>query len=133
MSHLLDTNICSAHLKRPAGLTHYFIQHSGRLFVPMPVVGELYTWANHRKSPQQLIHRIENELLKDVVILDFDKPCAIEFGRLNGQLLRVGITINPVDLMIASVALVHDLTLVTHNARDFRQIPGLRLEDWLQP
>lgn len=130
---MLDTNICSAHLKRPAGLTHYFIQHSGRLFVPMPVVGELYTWAHHRNSPQQLIHRIENELLKDVVILDVDKPCAIEFGRLNGQLLRVGITINPVDLMIATVALVHDLTLVTHNARDFRQIPGLRLEDWLQP
>jgi len=33
--------------------------------------------------------------------------------------------------MIAAVALVHDLTLVTHNTADFRPIPGLRLEDWL--
>jgi predicted nucleic acid-binding protein len=33
--------------------------------------------------------------------------------------------------MIASVALVHDLTLVTHNTADFRFIPGLRLDDWL--
>jgi tRNA(fMet)-specific endonuclease VapC len=33
--------------------------------------------------------------------------------------------------MIASVALVHDLTLVTHNTADFQQIPNLRLEDWL--
>jgi tRNA(fMet)-specific endonuclease VapC len=37
------------------------------------------------------------------------------------------------DLMIASVALVHDLTLVTHNTADYRSISGLRLEDWLTP
>lgn len=133
MSHLLDTNICSAHLKRPAGLTHYFVQHAGRLFVPAPVVGERYTWANHRWSSRPLINRIENELLNDVTILDFDKPCAIEFGRLNGRLLRIGLTVNPVDLMIAAVALIYDFTLVTHNTRDFQSIPGLRLEDWLQP
>ena len=40
---------------------------------------------------------------------------------------------NPVDLMIAAVALVHDLTLVTNNTKDFQNIPGLRLEDWLTP
>jgi predicted nucleic acid-binding protein len=26
-----------------------------------------------------------------------------------------------------------DLTLVTHNTKDFQKIPGLRLEDWLAP
>jgi predicted nucleic acid-binding protein len=35
--------------------------------------------------------------------------------------------------MIASVALVHDFTLVTHNTADLRFISGLRLEDWLTP
>jgi tRNA(fMet)-specific endonuclease VapC len=133
MSYLLDTNICSAHLKRPAGLIHRFVQHTGRLFVPTPVVGELYTWANHRVSPQALVDRIENELLNDVQILDFDKNCAMEFGLLNGRLLLIGITVNPVDLMIAATARIHDLTLVTHNVRDFQRIPGLRMEDWLQP
>ena len=34
---------------------------------------------------------------------------------------------------IASVALVHDLTVVTHNTTDFCNIPGLRLDDWLKP
>jgi predicted nucleic acid-binding protein len=37
----------------------------------------------------------------------------------------------PLDLMIASVAVVYDLTLVTHNTADFRNVPDLRLEDWL--
>lgn len=36
-------------------------------------------------------------------------------------------------LMIASVAFVYDLTLVTHNLADFQNIPGLRLDDWLTP
>jgi tRNA(fMet)-specific endonuclease VapC len=37
------------------------------------------------------------------------------------------------DLMIASVALVHNLTLITHNTADYQHIPGLRLDDWLVP
>jgi hypothetical protein len=32
MSFLLDTNVVSAYLKRPRGLTHRFIQYSGRLY-----------------------------------------------------------------------------------------------------
>jgi len=36
------------------------------------------------------------------------------------------------DLLIASVALVYDLTLVTKNTADFQNIPGLRLDDWLR-
>ena len=34
-------------------------------------------------------------------------------------------------LLIASMALLHGLTLVTHNTADFQNIPGLRLDDWL--
>jgi tRNA(fMet)-specific endonuclease VapC len=39
--------------------------------------------------------------------------------------------VSPVDLMIGTIALVHNLTLVTHNTPDFRNIPGLRPDDWL--
>jgi len=33
--------------------------------------------------------------------------------------------------MIAAVAIVYDLTLVTHNTADFQRIPDWRLVDWL--
>jgi tRNA(fMet)-specific endonuclease VapC len=35
-----------------------------------------------------------------------------------------------VDRMIAATALANDLTLATLNPRDFRDIPGLTIEDW---
>ncbi len=47
------------------------------------------------------------------------------------ELRRIGVEVPTIDLMIASVALVHDLTLVTHNTRDYQNIPSLRTEDWL--
>ena len=132
MSHLLDTNICSAHFRRPAGLAHRFMQYGGGLFVPTVVLGELYTGAYHVDDPKPMLRRI-SDLLEDVQVLSFDDDCAERFGKERGGLLRQGITIPTADMMIASIALVHDLTLVTHNTADFRSIPGLRLVDWLVP
>jgi tRNA(fMet)-specific endonuclease VapC len=43
VSFLLDTDICSAHLKRSFGLMHRFVLHSGGLHTPTIVLGELYT------------------------------------------------------------------------------------------
>lgn len=133
MNFLLDTDTCSAHLKRPAGLMHRFVQHSGGLAIPTVVLAELYTWAFQRKNPLPVIQRIEADLLTSVAVLDFDSDCAKTFGTIRGRLLQQGISVSRMDLMIASVALVHNLTLVTHNTADYRHIPGLRLDDWLIP
>lgn len=133
MSFLLDTDTCSAHLKRPSGLMHRFVQHSGGLYIPTIVLGELYAWAYHRQNPISIIQRIENDLLPDVRVLVFDSDCAKEFGRVRGLLLQQGISVSNMDLLIASVALVHNLTMVTHNSKDYQNIPGLPLDDWLTP
>jgi tRNA(fMet)-specific endonuclease VapC len=131
MSYLLDTNICSAHLKRPAGLAHRFIQYGGRLYLPTIVLGELYAWAYRRTDPTLLLQQIEDELLVDIDVLEYDRACAEMFGKVRGLLLRQGVVVSAVDMMIAAVALAHNFTLVTHNTKDFQNIPGLALEDWL--
>ena len=130
MSHLLDTDICSAHFRRPGGLAHQFLQRAGRLFIPAVVLGELYTGAYHIDNPDPLLQKIA-DLLEDVCILDFDHTCAQRFGQVRGGLLRKGISVPTADLMIAAIALVHDLTLVTNNTADFQNVPGLRLDNWL--
>jgi len=133
MSFLLDTDTCSIHLKRPSGLMHRFVQHSGGLFLSTVVLAELCTWAHQRQNPAPVLHRIKLDLLPEVVVLDFDSDCAELFGQIRGRLLQQGITVSRMDLMIASVALVHNLTLVTHNAADYQHVPGLRLDDWIAP
>ena len=65
--------------------------------------------------------------------LPFDDPCAVKCAEIRRALERKGETIGPHDLLIAAVALRHDLTLVTHNTADFKNVPGLRLDDWLIP
>ena len=43
----------------------------------------------------------------------------------------IGTPMPDVDALIAATALVHDMTLVTHNAVDFQPVAGLRFVDWL--
>src|SRR5947209_16418930 len=131
MTHLLDTDICSAHMRRPAGLAHRFIQYSGGIAISSVSLAELFAGAYHRAQPARLLALIA-DLLQDVAVLDFDSACAQQFGQVRGLLLQQGIQVATADLMIASVALVHNLTLVTHNTADYQNIPGLRLDDWLK-
>jgi tRNA(fMet)-specific endonuclease VapC len=132
VTHLLDTNICSAHMRRPGGLAHRFFQYAGGIAISTVVLAELYTGAYRHPNPSQLLALIA-DLLREVAVLDFDSACAEQFGKVQGALLRQGIVVPESDLMIASVSLCHNLTLATHNSADFQNIPGLRLDDWLTP
>jgi len=111
---------------------HWYFQHAGGLTVSTVILSELYAGAYKHPDPDRLLALIA-DLLPEVTVLDFDQACARQFGRIKGELLKKGVSIPDMDLMIAAVALVHNLTLVTNNTADFRNIPGLRLEDWLTP
>lgn len=132
MSFLLDTNILSVYLKRPGGLAHRFIQYSGRLYVSSVALAELYVWAFGKADPRSRLSAIEVMLREEVTRLDFDDDCAKKFGQRRVELRGRGVSVNPVDLLIASAALVYDLTVVTHNTKDFEHVPDLRLDDWLR-
>jgi tRNA(fMet)-specific endonuclease VapC len=127
---LLDTDICSAHLKRPGGLAHRFIQYSGRLYISSITAAELFAGAYLSSRPERLFVAI-GELLSEIPLVHFDHPAAQEFGRLHAEIRTSGMTVSPLDLLIAATARANDHTLVTHNTADFIGIPGLSLDDWL--
>lgn len=93
MTHLLDTNICSAHMRRPAGLAHRFFQYAGGISIPSVVLAELYAGAYKHANPTTLLALI-TDLLLEVAVLDFDSLCAEQFGKLQGGLLRQGIKVS---------------------------------------
>jgi tRNA(fMet)-specific endonuclease VapC len=67
------------------------------------------------------------ELFREWDIVRFDARAAEEFDRLRKRHRRLGAS----DLKIAAIALVNGALLLTANLRDFRQVPGLRVENWL--
>ncbi len=117
-------------MRRPAQLAHRFIQYTGQLGISTVTLAELYAGAYGHSQRDRLLSLIA-DLLPEVQVLDFDGACAESFGQVRGTLRQRGISVSTTDLMIASVALVHDLILVTHNRADFQNVPDLRLVDWL--
>jgi len=61
-------------------------------------------------------------------IARFDESVADQFKRLRKQGIRIG----TMDLKIAATAQVNDALLLSANLRDFAQVPGLRVENWLE-
>jgi tRNA(fMet)-specific endonuclease VapC len=55
---------------------------------------------------------------------------AMKTAEIRYQLEKAGTKIGPYDLQLRGQALSLDLTLVTHNTREFQRVTGLRLEDW---
>jgi tRNA(fMet)-specific endonuclease VapC len=62
-------------------------------------------------------------------VLPFDRV-ADTYARVRFDLERIGRPIGERDLLIASVALARDLTVVTHNLGEFTRVGGLKTEDW---
>ena len=66
-------------------------------------------------------------------MLEISLPVAEKFGDIRAGLFDRGITVGEMDLLNGATALVHGLTMVTHNVRDYANIPGLTIDDWLVP
>jgi tRNA(fMet)-specific endonuclease VapC len=60
-------------------------------------------------------------------ILSWTQASVEIFQELRRQRARIG----SMDLRVASIAIAGDATLLTRNVADFQQVPGLRLENWL--
>ena len=66
---------------------------------------------------------------RDVTVLDYSAPDAVQIGQLRAHLAGLGTPIGPFDLQLAGSALARRLTLVSNNTAEFIRVPGLILED----
>ena len=60
----------------------------------------------------------------------FDEIDAVFFGRLRASLALNGTPIGAYDVMIAAQGLAKNMTVITHNTKEFCRVPNLNLEDW---
>jgi tRNA(fMet)-specific endonuclease VapC len=90
---------------------------------------ELLYGARHSKRVRENLQLVI-AFCKPYQCLPFDDLCAEHYGLIRADLVSRGENVAPMDLLIAATVRAHDLTLVTHNLRDFAPIIGLKLEDW---
>ena len=95
----------------------------------MPVIGEL--WYMVFNSARVDSNRAKlDALLAQFEVWEFDSAAAIQFGNIRAELRRAARPIPLFDILIAAIARVNNLTVVTADAH-FRVVPGLKTENWL--
>ncbi len=133
MTYLLDTNAWIAYLRQshPGLVLKVQLAAPTDLRLCSVVLAELYYGAYHG-PPANLAHNLGlvASLVGTFVSVPFEDRAAEAAGRIRADLAAKGTPIGPNDLLIAAIALVNSLTLVTHNTAEFSRVVGLTLDDW---
>ena len=131
MRFLLDTNACIVYLNRPMSAVMQRLESlsPADIVVCSVVKAELFYGAMRSNNPTRTL-TLQEAFLNNFVSLPFDDRAARIFGTIRAELGTLGTPIGPYDLQIAAIALVNNLTLVTHNIREFSRVSGLVIEDW---
>ena len=132
MIWLLDTNTCIAYLRAKSSprIAARLAEKKVEDVVLCSVVRAELLFGALRSRDTAANWAKVNNFLSPFASLPFDDAAADAYGEIRATLVKQGKTIGPNDLLIASIAVVHNLTLVTHNSEEFGRVSGLRLEDW---
>ena len=129
--YLLDTNVCIRYLNGRSQSVREKLSatNANDIYVCAIVKAELFYGAMRSNNPQRSLAN-QQRFLNLFTSLPFDDDVALIYGNIRAHLAQQGTPIGSNDLQIAAIALKHDLTLVTHNTREFQRVPKLPLEDW---
>ena len=131
MRYLLDTNVVIFVLKDRDGKAAARLarESPGDVATCAVVEAELYHGATKYGASDRRRTALDG-FLAPYRSLAFDSACVPNYARIRDEMERAGHVIGGNDLLIAAIALTHDLTLVTHNSGEFNRVSGLRVEDW---
>ncbi|MBS3897973.1 MAG: type II toxin-antitoxin system VapC family toxin [Dethiobacter sp.] len=132
MKFYLDTNICIYFLKSQfLQLLDAIMSHSpDDIKISSVVKAELLYGAEKSQKREENLEKVRKFLLP-FEIISFDDKAAVEYSVVRASMQSAGIVIGPNDLIIAATVLSHCGTLVTNNEKEFRMVPGLKVENWL--
>ncbi len=132
--YLFDTDTLSNIVKKkPSGRLLEKLEDTPKAFQYTSAinVGEIYYGASRTSSKKKILKAFEEMVFPNVNVLPFDRQSGRVFGTLKAEIEKRGIGCSEPDLRIAAVTIQHGLTLITGNTKHFKNIPGLRIEDWI--
>ena len=136
IEYALDTNVISELTReRPnAAVEEALAQQWSSCAMPAPVLDELQFGVSRviDLERRELYQQWLESLMADIPIIPLDAFCAQWHGRERARLVAAGKSPSLYDGLIASIAVVNELTLVTRNTTDFETFAGIRLENWFR-
>ena len=129
---LLDTNTCIYIINnRPPNVLERFRKYkAGEVGISSIAASELAYGVAKSGSVK---NRTALEMfLAPMQILPFDSQCLWFYADLRASLEKQGLSIGPMDSLIAAHALSIDGTLVTNNIKEFMRVPKLKLDNWFE-
>jgi len=128
---LLDTDVCIAIINRDERARPHLERHApSALRMSSITLAELRFGVAKSQQRKRAASNLR-VLLGKVSALAFDDAATERYGDLRALLEKRGSPIGPLDTLIAAHALSLGYVLATHNTREFRRVPGLKVEDWL--
>ena len=129
--YLLDTNICIYLIKhKPPEVMERFTKiDPGDIAISSITLSELEYGAYKSQQTERNLNALSLFTLS-LEILAYDRQAASVYGQLRAQLEKKGMPIGPMDLLIAAHALSVQKTVVTNNEKEFKRVPGLKVENW---
>ncbi len=131
MAVMLDSDACIHIMKRdPRIKPNAALAECG---ISQIVLGELEYGVFNSPENRQLDNRKSlYDFLSAVHIHPLTNEVAAVYGEVRAVLRRQGMLIGPNDLWIAAHALSLKATLVTNNTREFKRVPNLVVENWIE-
>lgn len=131
MKYMLDTNACIRFLNgKSPNLRKKIREHRREDIVLCSMVrGELLVGARKHENSEQLMLK-RRTFLEQFESFPFDDDAADKYSEIKAFLETTGQIIGGNDLIISAIALSNNVTLVTHNTREFNRVPNLIIEDW---
>jgi tRNA(fMet)-specific endonuclease VapC len=125
---LLDTNVIVEHFRtaNPNLLGH--LQSGRMLYMPLIVLGELFTGAYRGTRQTNTLRQIQSFLAMTVIIRP-DETTADHYGQIQAVLSKAGTPIPQNDTWIAALAREHQMPVATRDAH-FNQVPGVTVLNW---
>jgi tRNA(fMet)-specific endonuclease VapC len=129
---LLDANTCIYIINnRPPNVLERFRKYkAGEVGISSIAASELAYGVAKSGSLQN--RKALEIFLAPLQILPFDSQCLWFYADLRASLEKQGLSIGPMDTLIAAQALSIDGTLVTNNIKEFVRVPKLKLENWFE-
>lgn len=131
LKYLLDTNMVIYVIKRrPPAVREVFNRQHGRMAISAITLAELLHGAEKSSDPPRNL-AVVDDYCSRLTVLPYTDKAAAHYGSIRAALETQGQPIGVTDLHIAAHARSEGLTLVSNNLREFRRVPALLMENWL--